>query len=365
MKKVFGIVVLAAVIIFFGFQSIKQKVSQDLARPIPYPTITPKPPTPTDDVTNVSEAASLFVPYWTVKPGDTLVTNDYKQFIYFGIAPTRYGINTKDAGAAQIDNFTSFVPKDSATLLVLRMIEPGVNSAVLKSADSRKKIIAQTISYAKENNFRGIVLDLEMSAIPFDSLVNQITAFTTDFSKEAKKNNLTFSITMYGDVFYRIRPFDVKAIAKEVDSIMIMAYDFSKSKADPGPNFPLHGQETYGYDMTKLVDDLSRVVSPKKITIVFGLFGYDWLVNNQEKAIQPGKAVSTLEIEKNYINNCVGKNCIVSRDTDATETEIHYIDSKGAKHIIWFEDMDSVSQKKEYLKRRGITSFSFWANGYF
>ena len=136
----------------------------------------------------------------------------------------------------------------------------------------------------------GIVLDLEIAAIPFDSLVKKINKFTGTFYSASKKNNLTFSLTLYGDLFYRARPYDVKTLALNADSIMIMAYDLHKARGNPGPNFPLIGADKFGYDLTKMTDEFLQSVPPQKITVIFGVYGYDWLVtkkNSRSKQPKP------------------------------------------------------------------------------
>lgn len=347
-----------------SFDIAKERVKSDLARPIPYPTITITPVVSRQNKSDRPETQGLFVPYWSLKE-QTKDQISYDSYIYFGIAPTKSGINLKESGALSLDSFLAFIPDNKKKLLALRMIEPDTNFAILKDSAKQNEVIAQTIALAREKHFDGIVLDLEVSAIPFDSLIKQINGFTSLFYQEAKKNDLSFAITVYGDVFYRLRPFDVKELASNADMLMIMAYDLSKAKGNPGPNFPLQGQETFGYDYEKMTEDFLRVVPPEKIIVVFGLFGYDWAVDTKEKAIQQGKALTTSEIEAKFIESCQQRSCAFSRDSKAFETQINYTDREGQNHIIWFEDMESVAAKKEYLKKRGITSFSYWAHSYF
>jgi spore germination protein YaaH len=49
----------------------------------------------------------------------------------------------------------------------------------------------------------------------------------------------------------------------------------------------------------------------------------------------------------------------------SAETVIHYTDDTGQKHIVWFEDMQSVNTKEQFLRKKGIGNFAFWANSYF
>lgn len=349
---------------FFLFRSAKEKVKQDIERPVLYPTGSISPSIKFKNKTDSPESQSIFIPYWALKE-KTEDQPNYNDYIYFGLAPTQNGIDLRDQGALSLDNFLALVPSDKKKLLAVRMIEPETNFAILKDESKQKAVINQAISLAKENNFDGIVLDLEVSAIPFDSLVNQINSFTSLFYKETKQNKLRLALTIYGDAFYRLRPFDVKNLARNSDQIMIMAYDFSKAKGNPGPNFPLKGTDLYGYDYEKMTADFLKVVPAEKLTVVFGLFGYDWVVDEQGKTLQQGKAVSLREINNKFINKCQEAKCTFARDSKTFETEIKYVTKDGSKHIVWFEDLDSVIAKKAYLKKRGITSFGYWAYSYF
>ncbi|HSA83971.1 MAG TPA: glycosyl hydrolase family 18 protein [Patescibacteria group bacterium] len=349
---------------FFFFRFATNKVKSDLALPIPYPSITTAPtPVPIDD-SNAKEYQSLFVPYWGLekrieKP------DQYNSYLYFGVAPTQNGLNTKETGYTRIDAFFSLVPSESEKVLVIRMIESDTNFAVLKDVTKQNKVITESVLLAKAKGFDGIVLDLEVSAIPFDSLVKQISAFSNNFSQEVRKQQLSYGLAIYGDVFYRIRPFDVKELSKNADTLYIMAYDFSKAKGNPGPNFPLNGEELYGYDYKQMASDFLAVVPTHKVTVVFGLFGYDWRVNTKGNSIQQGKAITSAEVEADFIVDCKQRSCSFSREQQSFEIEVNYTGKDGSKHSIWFEDEDSVAAKKAYLKSRGINSFSYWAHSYF
>lgn len=364
------LIVLSLVLIVLGFllfKSAKDAVKKDLASPVSYPTITITPEINYQNKSNSPEKQAIFVPYWTLKASSASSGQDnYDSYIYFGISPNQDGgIDLQDQGSLSLDSFGTFVPSGKKKLMAVRMIDADTNFAILKDPAKQKKVINQAINMAKENNFDGIVLDLEVSAIPFESLVSQINSFTASFYQETKKNKLNLALTIYGDVFYRLRPFDVKTLSRNSDQILVMAYDFSKAKGNPGPNFPLKGVESYGYDYTKMTEDFLKVVPPEKLTVVFGLFGYDWSVDSQGKALLIGKAISTQEIENRFIKKCQETSCEFTRDSKSFETEVKYTAKADGKHIVWFEDMDSVAAKKAYLKKRGITSFAFWAYSYF
>jgi spore germination protein YaaH len=364
MKKLsFVILILFLLAGVFAIKIFKDKINKDLSQPVYAPTSIPSP-VPSPITIRTKTTLSLFVPYWTLQD-KKIDASGFDKIIYFGIKPDKQGINSTEQEVIQLKKFSDSLPADTPKLLALRMIDSQENFDILSNIAMQQKIIDQTIEVAQKNNMRGIVLDLEITAIPFDSLVKQINKFTTMFYASAKKNSLSFSLTLYGDSFYRARPFEIKTLAQNSDTIMIMAYDLSKAKGNPGPNFPLLGRERFGYDITKMTDDFLQFVPPQKIAVIFGVFGYDWLVDEKGNALEQAQALTYAQIKQKFIDQCEFTKCVVNRDKDAAETKIRYTDKDGKNHIIWFEDMESIKQKQNYLKQKGITSFSFWAYSYF
>lgn len=364
MKKFLFLLLLLLGISFFGFRTVRENVRSDLAEPVSLPSTTPVPELSKAKITKESQVVrSVFVPYWGMK-GDRS-QEDYDSYLYFGISPAGTGINKREDGYRNLSKFQNFVPKSAQKKLVLRMLDSDITFPILKDAAKQQSVIKESIEIAKEYGFSGIVLDLELSAVPFDSLIKQINGFTNTFYSKARKDNLEFGLMLYGDTFYRIRPFDVKTLSKNADEFLIMSYDFSKSRGNPGPNFPLRGKEVYGYDMTRMAEDFMRYLPADKTIIVFGMFGYDWLVDDDGKAVSQASPKTYQEIKKEFLGNCRYKDCDIKRKNDSTETEIRYTDEENKKHIVWFEDIESVKLKEKYLKEQGIGNFSFWAYSYF
>ncbi len=355
MKRLFifaGIVLLIIVSII----AFKNKVKKDLAQPINIPTTIPSV-TVSPVITGTKTRFSLFVPYWTLS-GDKIEAGGFDKIIYFGIKPG-------EQDEKQLQKFNDFLTNGTQKLLALRMTDSEENARLLGDVSEQEKIINQTIEIAQKNEMRGIVMDLELSAIPFDSTLKQINKFTSMFYASSKKKRLTFSITLYGDSFYRVRPFDAKTLAQNADEIMIMAYDLHKAKGNPGPNFPLRGREKFGYDLTEMTDDFLQVMRAQKITVIFGVYGYDWVVDKNGQALREANALTLSQIKQKFIDKCDFSKCVVTRDKESGETRINYMDNENKNHIIWFEDMESIKQKKGYLQQRGINSFSYWAYSYF
>lgn len=322
--------------------------------------------TPTQVQKVIPQQASswLFVPYWSFT-NKSILSDYYDKLIYFGITADKEEIDKEELGYKKLPTFLFLSDKNKERFLAVRMVDFSINSAVLENQEKQKKIISDSLAIAKENEFNGIVLDFEISSLSFQSVIDKITRFYSLFSKETKKNNLIFAITLYGDTMYRLRPYNVGEIEKHADNVLIMAYDFHRAKENPGPNFPLNGRADYGYDFVKMIEDYTKVVPKEKLTIVFGMFGYDWIVNEKGESIATAESLSLNQINNKFVSTCRLKDCVNKRDLTSTETKVTYVDSEGKKHVVWFEDLESVEKKKEFLKKQGINSAAFWAYSYF
>lgn len=362
MKKIvalFSIIVLV-VAVYFALKIFRTKLDTVLST---QPTQTFNQPTPTPTGPAAKEIdRTLFVPYWSLTNDSPLPP--YHTLVYFGVAAEEKGLNTTDDG---YKNLTSFVQNagTSETVLTVRMLDSTTNFAILKDNAIQDIIIKDSIALAQKYHFKGILLDIELSALPFSSLVDQIDTFNTKFARASHKKGLEYAVAAYGDTFYRVRPFDIKRLAQDADSIYVMAYDFSKAKGNPGPNFPLSGNNIYGYDYEHMINNFADSVPLKKLTVVFGMYGYDWVVDDRGIAQATGEAVALKDIKAKIIDRCKHLECNWERDSASAETKAIYKDSDRDKHIVWFEDEQSVKRKEDYLKSHGIGSYAYWAYSYF
>lgn len=357
MKK-FWLVFIGCLFISSGFfiQSLlpqRKQLSSKISLPVT-PTASPRIQTPITQ-------ESLFVPYWTL--GTAQIPSSHNTYIYFGVVPGDNGIDTKEPGFVHLSSFTGSIVSSAKTLLTVRMIDQSTTEKILSDKDLQQKVITDAITLAKQKQFSGIVLDLEYNAIAFESVVNSITNFSTIFADTVKAHDLSFYQTLYGDTFYRGRPYNVKKIADRSDGIFVMAYDFHKANGDPGPNFPLIDRGD-GYDFKQMTNDFLKYVPADKITVVFGLFGYDWTVDEKGQSQKQAESLSTNQILQKFVRQCSFKDCAVNKN-DSFETNVIYKDENGLKHTVWFEDLTSVDRKKDFLQTKGVSSIGFWANGYF
>jgi len=311
----------------------------------------------------LSKKEYLFVPYWSFF--NSIATNSEYSLIYFGVGANMQGVDESDPGYEKLDQFIQLTPNASERILTIRMLDKNINAQVLKSESVQKRIASEAVGLAQEYGFDGVLLDYETSAFAFDSTIQNISSFYELFSAEVKKNKLLFYVTLYGDTYHQSRAYDVVRIGELSDKVLVMAYDFSKSRGNPGPNFPLSGREKYGYDFEKMIEDYQKDVSNEKLVITLGYFGYDWMVDDNGEAKEYGLPLSLNEIEQDFIDSCNYKQCTVGRDEQTMEPVIKYIDENGENHIVRYEDEVSVLKKKEVLNKNGILEIASWAYSYY
>ncbi len=310
------------------------------------------------------KSKSVFVPSWAeVSEGEQF--DGYDRVIYFGVSLTRNGVDKTSAEYTSLAKIVSIIPTDKKVWITTKMLDTDTNAAILNNPAGWDNIATDMIDIVKGNGAKGIVLDLEMSALPTDALAKRITEYVTHVHQKLSEREIPLALAIYGDTFFRKRPFDIKALGENSDEIMIMAYDFHKSYGEPGPNFPLRGRDTYGYDFETLVTDYASQVKPEKLTVIFGMYGYDWIVDEKKRPIKPAKALPLGTIRTELIQSCTKKNCVTRRDDQSAETEINYIDEYVNYHIVWFEDDTSVSKKIDFMKQKGIVNTAYWAYGYY
>lgn len=366
MKKLIfiALLIVLAGVAYLSVKKLQNEINSVLSEQVQTPS-SPDAPLKLTGNGDLTGSETIFVPYWSLD-NTSEIPSRYNRLVYFAVTPGTNGLDTSESGYTDLSLFRRVSTKTAAKIyLALSMTDTTQNFAILENKKRQQALINDTLKTAQDNGFSGVVVDLELQALPFDSLVGQINTFIADFSDAAQERHLAFAQTFYGDTFYRLRPFDIKSLTKSGDEVMIMAYDFHKAKGSPGPNFPLGGEDTYGYDMEEMIQDFLKIVPSNKITVVFGMFGYDWKVNGSGASLDTANPLTDTQISQKFLNGCQYADCKVMPDSVSKETKITYKDTDSVSHIVWFEDAASVVKKQMLLAKYHIGSFGYWAYSYF
>ena len=315
-----------------------------------------------EDAPKPQDAESLiFIPYWSFS--DFLQIDEFDSAIYFGLTINEEGIDQEDEGYRKLPSFASLVDENKKKYLTLRIIGEDASDSYLENTLLQKKIGEEISGLAKEYEFDGVVVDFETSAFGFKSKEEKITAMYKVLHEEIKKQNLEFIVTVFGDNYYRARPYNIKEINNIFDQVIIMAYDFHKARLNPGPNFPLSDKATYGYDLQSMVGDFRKDLDFEKITVTLGYFGYDWKLENGV-SVEMAEPLSLNQVKSRFINNCNFESCKREINKD-NESVVRYTDDEGFDHEVWFEDEESSEEKIKYLNGVGINRIASWAYSYY
>lgn len=363
-KRFWFIVALLAV---FGFA--RPYLSKD-ANPNPPSNLPTLHVLPVDQIPEYSGRIQthLFVPYWRLNPpyeAPNIPNSTTTSLLYFAIHPNSDGtINTGEPGYTNLSKFADTATGES--LLTVSMQNEDISSAILENSGLHIKLASNIMEVALQHNFDGIVLDLEYAALPTKSVISDISAFTKTLSETARASNLTFSITLYGDTYYRSRPYDVKTLATYSDYIYIMAYDFHKSYGLPGPNFPLSSDSNkYEYSLESALKDFLSDVPAEKLIVTYGMFGYDWSVDDQNRPAKAASPRTLNQLEAQFFPTCTLINCTITVDPISAETNVTYSEENGQKHAVWFENERSLNFKITKMRSFGIQNAGIWAAGYY
>lgn len=353
MKKVLVFLAVFFAVLFYVF--FLQSKNSFIANPL----INPKE---VDKIQPSDKRDYLFVPYWTFE--NNVESEEFDSLLYFGIGVNERGIDTSDPGYKKVGTFIEVTDPGKERILVVRMVDASVNSEIIKNEITQENIISDSISLAKEYGYDGILLDFETSAFGFENTIKNISDFYSRFAESVHNNNLLFYTSLFGDTYFRARAYDVSYIGKLSDKVFVMAYDFHKSRGNPGPNFPLKEEGKYGYDFMKMIKDYQRDVDNKKLVIVMGYFGYDWEIDGNGYSSSNGVPLSTNKIQRDFIDSCAHKSCTLIRNS-SREPSLEYVSEDNINHILWFEDIVSVNEKLQYLSKQGVNQVGFWAYSYY
>lgn len=308
------------------------------------------------------EESFIFVPYWTFSQNIDVV--DYNNVIYFGITITKNGVDTSDEGYQKLSAFSDLVGNKKRKYLTLRIMGSDANRELLENHNLQKKIGNQSARIAKDFGFDGVVIDFETSAFGFASTEEKITELYRNLQTEIKNLDLEFIVVLFGDTYYRARPYNVKDISSISDKVIIMAYDFHKARLNPGPNFSFSDSKKYGYDFMEMTNDFIRDISFKKIIITLGYFGYDWKLDDGGTSIEIAESLSLNQINSRFLKDCLFDNCRVEVNEDM-ESYVLYEDNDSFNHEVWFESNESAEKKVDFLNNIGIKKIGSWAYSYY
>ncbi len=146
-------------------------------------------------------------------------------------------------------------------------------------------------------------------------------------------------------------PYDYPVLAKSVDHMLIMAYDYHWSTSEPGPVAPIGKlRDTAAYALSK--------IPATKLIWGVGVYGYDWALTDEGET--DGKAESRTFSEANALATAPGAQSGYDEESHAPWA-LYTRDGKPRE--IWYEDRRSFEAKMDLVEDKKMAGFGIWRLG--
>lgn len=333
---------------------------------------------------SVSREVVGFLPYFLLDKAKT----DYSSYIttldYFGLTIDKDGTILRSTSpvelepgyyalvSGKLDPFfeSARVHNIKLSLTIFGGDQEFIKELVGDPVPHADNLINEISPVMSQYGFSDLNLDIEAIGTASASAQANFTKFVGEVKSQMDQKKLgTLSIDMIPVDFVRddhmTKPSD---IAKYVDKVILMAYDFhSPSSFVTGPVAPLYGARTVAeFDTQVGVEAALRLFVPSKILLGFPTYGYSWeTIDNFERAgIVPASVVieSNKDIE-DFLAGC--SNCSREFDSVAQESYVIYKNSdSGTYQQIFYPDEKGIASKISFVKGNNLGGMAIWALGY-
>ncbi len=216
--------------------------------------------------------------------------------------------------------------------------------AVLTQPAPRAQALANILGVLDAYDYDGINLDFE-NVPPSDRAA--LTEFTAELSDSVRSRGKTLSIAVPSKISDQpdndwSGAFDLAALSRVSDAIIVMAYDEHWSTSAPGPIAALPWVEA-------VVQYVAGEVGPEKLLLGVAFYGYDWPKRGSARGITMREAVR-------------GASQAGARILWDTEGQVPYY--KTAGRTVYFENAASIARKLTLATRQKLAGVAAWRLGH-
>ncbi len=240
----------------------------------------------------------------------------------------------------------------------------------LNSETAQQSLITSLDSILLAYPIEGVNVDIEYSGEVTDHLRQNLVAFVTKLHNHLtqKYAGIPLSIDMYSSAASRPLIWDVEAIGKQVDYIVIMAYDFHRQSSPiAGPVAPLFGGKTlWDSDISDHLKDFIKVVPADKLLLGVPFYGYEWQTTSDDELAttipNTGATASYQRVQEVLAN----KNELQVEEHWNEEALSPYLvyTEDDQTHVIYYDNSRSLSYKLDFVNQLDLGGIAIWALGY-
>ena len=381
-----GVVVLAGLVVF---GVVRGMLSGDLLSPLGIKKPEKK----------INYRVVGFLPTWMVGK-----TQDYCQevtdLVFLGIEVNEKGDliwdvqGKKVSGDDYIEQKAKIKKCGGKNIVGIKLFDDNKIEKLMASPEAIANLIEQTKSVVTKGGFDGVNIDFEYMGDPNWVLQDELLNLVTGLKKAGVGE---ISADVFANTVIKGSAEQIKRLLGEVDSLMVMAYDFHRPGSDfagsVAPIGSVEGESNISQVVEKVV---LNQLEKKKIIMLYPLYGYEW---ETETANLGAKTLPGLgwmasfdrvqKLIKNYelrINN-EEKDLKINYDElsmtpwlsfkqteNITKTRWVKVKGKWKKqsykvpveriHQIYYDDLRSLKIKLDLAKQAGLGGVGFWALGY-
>ena len=331
-----------------------------------------------------------FLPYWNLKLANELTVKPLTHLAYFGIDLTPAGEIKKYDRPGEKEPGWNKLNSDQYSLLhrqlkilgkkviltVLAMETDQIDT-LLAGEQSRSKAIDSILTVYTEKEFDGLNIDFEYMGYPAEETRKNFTLFVSDLAGRCKARNrkCEISLDVFADSAIKSRLYDLSALGKIVDQIIVMAYDFYRpSSTQSGPVAPLRGKcnrdskttPCLDYDIVTSIGDIAKFVESYKIILGIPFYGYEWqtvddsfLANTYPKT----GSLATYKRIQGFFGNEKISSLSASWSNLTLTPYLSYVEADKT-YQIHYEDAASLKLKIDFIHQAKMGSLAIWALGY-
>lgn len=216
--------------------------------------------------------------------------------------------------------------------------------AVLTRPIARTQTLRSILRILDTYDYDGINVDLE-NVPPQDRAA--LTRFVADLSETVGPRGKALSISVPPKTRDRLvddwnGAFDLAALSRVSDSVIVMAYDEHWSTSAPGPVAPLPWVDA-------VIQFAVREVGPEKLLLGVPFYGYDWPKRGPATGVSMREAVSRATREGVRIRW-------------DEHSQVPYYET--AFRTVYFENARSIERKLSVATRRGLAGVAAWRLGH-
>lgn len=242
-------------------------------------------------------------------------------------------------------------------------------SSLVASSESRKAFTSHVISFLKDYGFDGLDLDWEYPAYQSSAADRKGFRLWVEELKAAfAPHDLLLTAAVSAGKNVIDRGYDVAAVAKALDQIHIMAYDFhgswERQVAHHAPLFPAPGQSSEELSADFAVSYwIKKGAHPSKLVLGVPFYGRSWTLAGRDST--PGAAASGPgspgRLMKDAGTLAYYEICLAHEKEGWSK-----VSSSAGPFLtndnqwVGYDDIDAITRKTQYAKSKGLGGVMIW-----